>query len=256
MKRKILTAVFAALTVCSVAVSAQTITLVADEWPPFNIKPGSETEGYIVDIARKIFESHGYTVVYENVPWKRAIEMTKTGKYNGAIGASKNDARGFVFPSEEFARNHIAFYVKKGNPWRFQTHSSVADVTLGTIAGYDYRVWLNEYIEACKNDHKKVQIIAGDEPLKRNLMKMMNGRIDAVVDNEAAIRYVAKQTGILDKIECAGYGEEPAYIYIAFSPSSPDSGKYAEILSQGIIQLRKTGELQKILDKYGLSDWK
>ncbi|QTA83556.1 Uncharacterized protein dnl_59690 [Desulfonema limicola] len=61
---------------------------------------------------------------------------------------------------------------------------------------------------------------------------------------------------ILDKIECAGYGSEVSFIYIAFSPVNPESSKYARILSQGIIELREKGRLQQILGKYHLKDWK
>lgn len=241
---------------CSVPTSAQTITLVADEWPPFNTTMNSEEEGYLVEIARKVFESQGYTIVYENMPWKRALEMTLTGKADGAIGASKNDGKGLIFPSEELARTKMAFYVKDGTPWRFTERSSISQVSLGAIAGYDYRNWLNTYIQANKDNFTKVQIITGDEPLKRNLTKLMLGRIDAVVDNEAVIQYVAKKMGISDTIECAGYDSEPSFIYIAFSPNNPESPKHAEMLSQGIVRLRENGELKKILDKYGLSDWK
>jgi polar amino acid transport system substrate-binding protein len=236
--------------------SAATITLVADEWPPFNIKPNSEKEGYIVEIARRVLESHGHIVVYKNIPWNRAIEMTRAGNYDGAIGASKTDAAGFIFPSEELAINKLAFYVKKGSTWRYKGLPSIREITLGIVAGYDYRQWLLEYIDANKNDQSKIQILYGDEPVKRNLIKMMNGRIEVVVDSEAAIRYVANNLNILDKIECAGYDDEPAFIYIAFSPNKPESTDYAKLLSEGISSLRRSGELEKILRKYGLNDWK
>lgn len=233
-----------------------TITLVADEWPPFNIAPASEKEGYIVDVARKVFESQGYEVIYKIVPWKRAIQMTRSGEYDGAIGASKTDAVGFVFPAEELAQNKLAFYVKKGETWRYNGHTSIMNTTIGTIAGYDYRPWLLDYIETNKNNPAKVQVLYGDEPLRRNLGKLLAGQIKVVVDTEAAIRHISEEMKIQDQIECAGYGDEPAMIYIAFSPSKQESADYARILSEGIIELRKTGELQKFLNKYGLQDWK
>lgn len=242
------------LTIASSAV-AETITIVADQWPPFNAEPNSEAEGYMVDIARAVFEARGMTVEYKNVPWKRAIAGTQEGTYTGAIGASKTDAEGFVFPDEELARNTLAFYVKKGNPWRFHGLDSIKEITLGTIGGYDYRQWLNEYIEANQDNSDKVQILLGDAPLPRNLEKLLAGRIDVVVDNEPAIRSAAKQIGVLDQIEPAGYGEEPSYCYIAFSPALPESPQYAQMLSDGIAELRANGTLQAILDKYGLIDW-
>ena len=238
------------------AASARTITLVADSWPPFNGTPGAEPEGYMVDIARRVFAAAGYTVSYRLLPWKRAVEMTRAGTYDGVFGASRTDADGFIFPDEELGRNKLAFYVSKGNPWRYTGRASIAGVSLATINGYDYRAWLLEYIEENKGDFKKVQVMSGDDPLGRNLSKMLKGRVDVVVDTDASIRYLAWQMGISEQIERAGLGDETADIYIAFSPVRADSKKLAAILSAGIVELRKSGELAKILQKYGLEDWK
>ena len=69
------------------AVWSETIVLVADEWPPYNSRPNAPKEGYLVDIARAVFESRGITVSYRLTPWKRAIELTRNGKFNAVIGA-------------------------------------------------------------------------------------------------------------------------------------------------------------------------
>ena len=208
------------------------------------------------DIAREVFESHGHTLIYQIVPWKRAIEGTRSGKYNGAIGASKTDAKGFVFPDEELARNVLSFYVLKKSQWQFKGPASIENVSIGVAAGYDYRHWLNDYIKSHSADERRVQVVAGENSLKQNLQKLMLKRIDVVVDNEAAIRFTAKTMGILDEIKPAGYGVEPAYIYIAFSPNRPESPMLARQLSDGIFQLRRSGQLKAILDRYGLIDWK
>jgi len=45
-------------------------------------------------------------------------------------------------------------------------------------------------------------------------------------------------------------------IYIAFSPKNPNSKKYAKILSDGMLEIKRSGELQKILDKYSIKSKK
>lgn len=238
------------------AAYARTITLVSDAWPPFNETPGAEREGYMVDVARRVFESAGYSVSYRLLPWKRAVEMTRVGVYDGVIGASKTDAEGFVFPNEELARSKLAFYVNKGNRWRYTGRASIDSVSIATVNGYDYGGWLLEYIEANKDDFTKIQIMSGDDPLRRNLNKMLKGRVDVVADADASIRYLAQQMGIGDQIERAGFGEETVDFHIAFSPAHDESKKFAALLSAGIIELRKSGELAKIMQKYSLEDWK
>ena len=244
--------IIALATICT----AETITIVADEWPPFNGEANSQAEGYMVDIARIIFEAKGIEVKYVTMPWKRAIAGTRQGMYTAAVGASKTDAVGFIFPEEELARNKLAFYVKKDNSWRFKGVESIHQIKLGVIAGYDYRQWLNDYIKEHSNNANKVQILTGDVPLQRSLQRLLLGRINVVVDSEAAILWEAKRLGFSNEIECAGYGDEPSFCYIAFSPNIPSSPIYAQILSDGIAQLRSNGKLQKILDKYGLTDWR
>ena len=236
--------------------AAEEIILSADPWPPFNTEPGSKNEGYLIDVAREVFEPLGHQVTYTCVPWKRALDGTRSGRYTGAVGASTTDASGFIFPNEELARNVLAFYTLADNPWRFEGPESIASVTIGVAAGYDYRRWLNDYIRIHAGDAGRVQVIAGKNPLKLNLKKLLLERIDVVVDSEAVIRYTAKQMNVLEKIKPAGYGVEPAYIYIAFSPALPRSDALARQLSDGIVQLRHSGRLQAILDRYGLRDWK
>ncbi|THB80895.1 MAG: hypothetical protein D3926_04855 [Desulfobacteraceae bacterium] len=234
----------------------ETLTLVADEWPPFNGVPNSSQEGYIVDVARAVFEDQGIRVDYQVLPWRRAVEMTRDGMYNGVIGASKTDAPGFIFPEEELSRNFLSFYVRKGFPWRFTRPSDVEQVSLAVIAGYDYRQWLLGYIDSHRDNPDRIQVMTGNTPLERNLKKLINGRVDAVVDNEAVILNLAVKMGITHQIMAAGYGSEPSYIYIAFSPKKPQSGRYAKMLTHGVTQLRQSGKLAKILMTYGLKDWK
>jgi polar amino acid transport system substrate-binding protein len=45
-------------------------------------------------------------------------------------------------------------------------------------------------------------------------------------------------------------------VYIAFSPGNKNSIDYAQILSDGILEMRSNGHLGRILFKYGLQDWK
>lgn len=236
--------------------AAETITLAADEWAPFNSTPDKQPEGYMVDIAREVFKAHGIEIVYQAVPWKRALEGVRKGEYTAAIGPTKNEAPHLIFPKEELARNRLSFWVSKGNPWRFKNKNSIKEISLGVIDGYDYRKWLNDYAVKNRTDGTKIQFVSGVNPMEMNLRKLKAGRIDALVDNEAVVRYTAKQIGLLDSIELAGYDTTLAYCYIAFSPVHPRSADYARMLSEGIVTLRNSGGLKKILAVYGLKDWK
>jgi len=101
-----------------------------------------------------------------------------------------------------------------------------------------------------------VQALGGDKPLERNIKKLVAGRVTVVIEASPVFMYYATKLGVQDKVRFAGTAVEPQKAYIAFSPKHPKSKEYAKMLSDGIDAMRKSGELKKILEKYGLKDWK
>lgn len=257
MRKAILSLIVLSLALCIASTArAETITLVADEWAPYNMTPGSPREGYIVDIARKAFEAKGHTLMYRVVPWKRALEETRAGKFNGVIGASRTDATGFIFPEEELAVNRLTFMTAATSRWTFTKRDDVRTIRLGVIEGYDYRAWLMSYIREEHQDQEQVQIMHGNTPLEQNIRKLLSGRLDAVVDSENALLFTSRNMGVRNQVRIAGRDSEPAYIHVAFSPALKESRTHAIILSEGIRRMRADGSLKKILDSYGLRDWR
>lgn len=234
----------------------KTITMVADQWPPFNLDAAGNDKGYMIDIASEVFRARGIRVVYENIPWNRALLETEQGTFNAVVGASKTDARGFIFPEEEMARNTMAFYTAADSTWQFKDLSSLASVSLGVVDGYDYRDWLNSYIKENRKNQGRIQVMTGDDPLARNIKKLVYKRVDVIVGNNVAIPYAANKSGFSENIKPVWLGSEKALIYIAFSPSLDSSPEYAKMLSRGIKELRRSGKLEKIMERYGLHDWK
>lgn len=237
---------------------AETLTMAADSWCPYNCDAGASQEGAIVEIAEAAFAKHGITVEYINLPWSRAIVDTRGGKYNAIIGASHDDAPDFVFPAEQQAEMVNAFYVKQGNPWRFGGIESLDHVSIGIIADYTYNKNLDPYLKRYTHDMKRVQVISGDNALEVNIKKLLAGRIGAILEAQDVMQYKIEQMKLADKIAEAGVAErtDQDRLYIAFSPAQKESKKYAQILSKEMQAMRKSGELASILSRYGMKDWK
>ena len=235
--------------------NADQITLASDDWCPINCVPGSENQGFMVDIATIVFKKAGHTVVYKKVPWERALAQTRKGKYSAVIGAYHGDAPDFIFPKNEQGMIGNAFFTAKSNSWRYKGISSLNNLKLGVIKGYDYGEDINKYI---KDNPKSpaVQLAFGDTPLELNIKKLMKSRIDVLLESEYVFNYKINQMGLKDKIKFAGILAAPDKAFIAFSPVNKMSKEYAEILSSGMDSIRNSGELKKILAKYGLEDWK
>jgi polar amino acid transport system substrate-binding protein len=252
--RAVLAAV-AMVLLCAGGVAARTITLVADEWPPFNASPEADRKGYMVDIATEVFERLGYTVEYRTMPWTRALAGVLSGEYDGVIGVTRFEAQGFVLPSENLGLDQLAIYTRKDASWRFEGIPSLEAVLLGVIKGYGYVPPVADYIAGNQDNPKRIHMNSGNKPLERLLRMLMLGRIDAVLDTEASIRFVARELGVLESIRPAGRldGAEP--LYIAFSPAASDARELAGHLSEGIRRLRHSGRLASILGHYSLEDW-
>lgn len=234
---------------------ADTIIIVSDDWCPFNCEPGSEHPGYMVEIARLIFNKSGHTIEYINAPWNRAVDETRKGKYNAVIGAFKGDAPDFVFPENEQGIVGNSFFTKKESVWKYEGVPSLSTVNLGVIDSYDYNTEINDYIKQTPNS-PKVQVMFGKNALELNINKLIKGRIDVVLESDAVFRYKISQMGHQNKIRSAGTLGPPEKAYIAFSPTTNKSKLYAKILSDGMSELRSSGKLKTVLADYGLTDWK
>lgn len=238
--------------------SAETITLAADSWCPYNCSPVYPPAGFMVDIANKAFEKHGIKIEYKTTPWDRAISDSRKGIYHGIIGASKKDAPDFIFPANPQGWMNVAFYVKKGNEWKYDGIKSLREISLGVVKDYSYGDEIDPYITQYNLNPSFVQPMAGDNALEINLSKLSRGKIGAVVEAKYVVDYYYSQHKKLEKPEEAGAlaPSEANNLYIAFSPKDKVlAQKYADILSAEIIKMRASGELKAILDVYGISDW-
>ena len=234
---------------------ADTIKLVADSWMPYN-GDGKTDTGYMLDVAQKVFGDAGYTVTFEAMPWARAIDTVRKGEYDGIIGSAVADAPDFIFPKNELAIVNTEFFVKKGTTWRYDGIQSLAKIKLAVIKDYSYNPNLDKYIADNASSRAKLDIGFGDNVLESNFQKLIGGRVDAVTDGGAVLRYTVDKMGISGQVVSAGIGDPGSKTYISFSPALKTSKNYAQILSDGIDRLRKSGDLKKILAKYGLIDWK
>ena len=114
---------------------ADTITIVGDEWCPYNCKPSQEP-GFMIEIAHIIFKKEGHTIQYEIVPWKRAKFGTLNGEYDGIVGMTKNETteKLYIFPDIEMGISQLCFYVAKKTEWEFKGIESLEKLTVNSMS--------------------------------------------------------------------------------------------------------------------------
>jgi polar amino acid transport system substrate-binding protein len=230
---------------------AERLVLASDYWCPF-ICDESEVgqAGISIDIARQIFNAAGYEVEFVAVNWKRAVQETRHGQFNGLVDAARVDAPDFIFPSQSLYSQSSCLFAGRASKWLYHDLKSLEHVRLGAIGGYHYTDELDAYIRQ-NAQSGQVSFIHGDHALARNVQRVERGMIDVLVEDSHVMEwYFTYSTS--STLRLVGCMDQKTALYIAFSPARRDSEKLAEILSEGIIRLRENGELEKIYAQYGI----
>ncbi len=256
LPRVLILMAIAAATLSPSPAGGETITLAADVWCPFNCDPGGEPPGYMVEVAKAVFEPRGHTVSYQVLPWARAVAFARRGDIIGLIGPYKADVPDFIFPDNELAMIGFSIFVAADVDWNYTGLGSLTHISLGVINDYAYSPEIDDYILTYMSETNRIQVASGERPLVTNIQKLLHGRIDALIETPPVFHYAAGALGVADRLKSAGTAVAPQPAYIAFSPKAPQAESYARILSDGIAELRRSGRLSEILARYGLTDWK
>lgn len=237
------------------AAAAETVTLVADEWCPYNCAPGSRREGYMIEIARMALEPAGIAVEYATMPWNRALSEVRSGTRSGAVGAVASEYPSAVYPKLPLGRSGNVLAMKRSAAAGFSYGGidSLAKLRLGGIQGYSYDSGpIDAYIAKPTG---AVELLAGADSQRQNLRKLEAGRIDAVIDNEYVLRLLLSESSPAPDLVLVPVGEA-SDISIAFSEAKlSESRRYADLIDAALDRARKSGSLATLLAKYGVADW-
>ena len=235
---------------------ADTITVRADAWCPYNCEPGP-SPGYGIELMQEIFKGAGHTVDYKIQPWARALADTKGGKNTSAIGASETDIKeyGLKGGSESIGLSSNCVFVKADNKAKYTKADDLGQFKkIGIINDYTYSEDIDAWLKNPANKGK-IDSISGDEPVVGNARKLEAGRIDAVIEDAAVMGYSLNKMDLSAKIVSVGCSTGTK-IFVAFSPKAANVDALVKQFDDGIVSLRKSGKLKEILAKYGAKDWK
>ena len=240
----------------AVPARAAEVTLCADVWCPYNCQPNSRSPGLAVEIAQGVFGPAGDHVVYEELNWARCIEDARAGRFTAIIGAIHTDAPDFVFPATPIGVSGDAYAVRAGDPFHFDGERSMSGRVLGVIRSYTFSGSIGAYVAEHGTDGR-VEFVSGSGALRKNLEKLVAGRVDVVLDDENVLRDAVADLG-LDRRVRLDRGPNRTPIYIAFSPAPVPGGVLPRTLvrmfDEGMGRLRASGQLARIMAAYHVAD--
>ncbi len=236
------------------AAAAETLRLRADSWMPFNGDPAAEQPGLAVEVVRAIFVPRGIAVDYQTMSWPASLAAAVAGEIEGVIGANTKETAGLVRPAEAIGLPRIGFFVRKGSTWRFANVPALRSIRMGALEAYSYWDTLDRYIEA----HVGAEVImyAGEGGLNRAIADLDAGRIDVMPETAAVFIWNLKTAGRQPADFPIVYLHEGDPIFVAFTAMGDAGHRYARIFDQGMMELRRSGEFTRLLQRYSLTDWK
>ena len=216
-------------------------------WPPFTPnKLGKADKGLSYDLMNLIFSKLDVDVNIELYPMARVLDQIKKGNKDGITIISKNQERlQFLdYTDPVFRKVGYLYYLKsRPEPVKWTSYEDLKGLKIGIVRGNNYG---DEFKDAVKEYGLKVQEVNQN---KNNFDKLLAGRIDIIFSINMTAAEFLKQPKYRGKIT---FADKPYYskgYHIAFSKKSNAKSLIPEV-NKIIAQVKASGELQKVLDKY------
>jgi polar amino acid transport system substrate-binding protein len=238
---------------------ATLIRVSGDNWCPFTCQ-NSDSPGYIVEIGQKILSKKNILLEFNLQPWPKAVRESMVGKIDALAGASRPDGSHLVFPLE-------AQGIQKSCIWEGKKNTQLKDISnteglrgkrIGIVKGYSYGEPIDTILSSPALKKKSGIIfeeVVSENPTLQLQILSEQGNIDGFIESDAVLHMEAKIRG-WETLPREVFCISPIEVYIAFSDKNKQANQMAFWLTQGMKDIRKSGELKKILEKYGVKDWK
>lgn len=238
----------------SPSLAGEQVVIAADEWCPYNCKPGSEKPGFMIEITQAALNLKGVDIQYKTLNWSRALHKIRKGNLDGVVGVTVEEAdeANLSYGKYPLGMSSFVFVMRKDSNWAFKGIESLSKISFGIIQDYDNGPIISKYMES---DPDNVVVKTGQDAFEKNLKLVLANRLDAVIDDSAVVANRLKEMGLTDKTRLVALDKTPLPIFIAFKPG-PEGQRLAKLLDEGVDELRRIGWMRDILSRYGLSDWK
>lgn len=229
---------------------------------PFICDPNvAGKEGFVIDILRDALATKGHTINFIIVPYKRALSMVRSGEAHALPDIYKEDAPDLIIGKSIIRVGNNQFFVRDDSNWAYTAKDSWRDISIGVVDGYTFaHQRFDAYLAEQKRlQRSKVVFISGENTYQRLLELLITKKIDAIVDDNAFIQYELHRFSTennlvnLPPVISAGILSKKGQHVVAFSPKHIEIAELLmEIIDPFVMDLYKTGKIEKYLSPYGI----
>lgn len=224
------------------------LVFASDEWCPY-VCFESTRPGFLVELAREVFESPARPVEIRRMSWARAVREAEGGRIDGVLGAVRGESAALVYPKLAAASDRPAFAVRADDPWRFTGVEVLADRRIGLADGYRFGPTLDGALFPGGSSGPTLETLSSDRPTWTNLRKLVDRRIDTVLDNGHVLRHEIDRSGFFPAVRLIDAGVENP-IFIAFA-DSPAGRSLAQHFDRAMLARSERGGRSDLEQTYG-----
>lgn len=212
------------------------------------IVPGKDTsalQGMAWDIVRESFQSMGYTIKLNVLPWARALKKMKKGSVDALFPTTKTKERMNYFYYSKNATNSsgTSYYTKKNNEIQWKGLHSTKNKEVAVILGYSYGTKFDEF-------KKNLNLIMTKSERQSFILTYL-GRVDGYIAFDSVADYFLKKTKQENKFK-----KYPPfdfnYEFLVTNLNDEKKKKKIDDFDKGIFKIKMNGRFQKILKKWNV----
>lgn len=198
----------------------------------------------MTEIVIEAFNRGGYVSDVAFLPWKRAFEGTRDGKYDALFTMWYREEREeFFLFSDPLPSNELVLLVRAGDDAKFEGYDKLKGKTIGVVRGYAAPPGFEEA-------KLKVSEARDDE---ENLRKLLRGRIDMALTDRIVAQHIIN-TKMESDAEKIGWMEPPVHVdvqYMVVPKAVDNSETLMESFNASLAAMTEDGTLKKIMGKHG-----
>jgi len=237
--------ILAVLLSAAVSAQAETVHLATLDWPPY-IGQDLPGQGYVAEVVREAFARSGRDVEFHFRPWKRTLEETREGIWQGYLPEYHSRAleQDFAF-STPLPGGILVLLAKAGKAPAITSIQDLAPYRLGVVRGY---VNTREIDQA---DLPNRQEFNDDLTVLKLLLRE---RVDVAVMDLNVARYLERtQLGGGAQFEALEPPLEEKLLYVCFPKCREDHLRLLAAFEKGIMSMRRDGALTALREKHGIA---
>ena len=246
MKR--ITLIIISLYIFSISLQAQNITIVTEDYPPYNYLHDEKITGMSTEVVLAVVNEANVSYTHDIYPWARAYQMAKINKNTliHSIGRTAKREKLFQWIGVIAPTQFCVISLKKREDIQINSLNDLKQYQIGTIRDDIQEKYL------LGMGFKKGKQIVSVSRHKQNFDLLLKGRIDLWASVELTASHIARQNDLIpDEILKRKFCFEDLStegVYMAFSKNTAPS--LIKEFKQALIKIKQNGVYDAILKKY------